>query len=92
MSYSVNDITYALTNLGDAVAAGEVIAGSDLRAGNPVIGPFGVVNGIPAYPAFPVVVGAALEGTWRSLAALPSAIQWNELGTYAVGGYFRRIA
>lgn len=90
MEYSVGDITYAAYNVDAAVDAGEVVAGSNLFTGDPTISPTTMSASTPGpNPTFPVVVGEALTGTWRSLQAMPSSTVWGGL---AVCGYFRRIA
>lgn len=82
----VGDVTFALYTVDAALAEQDVVNGSNLSAEDPGIGPY-AENGVPGYPAFPVVIGTSLPGTWQSLQSLPSATDWG----LAVGGYFVRL-
>ncbi len=87
VALGVGDIALCAYTIDAALAIGDVVNGTDLRAG----------SGISLYQylaalsiVFPVVAGSALSGTWRAMQSMQSSTQ-QDGGTGAVCGYFVRV-
>lgn len=88
------EIVFALYAIDAPLATGDVVNGANLRAGDPKIGLMNYLAGGNALtlPAFPVVDGEALSGTWKAMGSLVSATQLSSWGPVAAAGYFVRVS